>query len=394
MKGLLRYLPPLSSDYAGVCSALYELGGLVVVINPSGCVRTYAYVDEPRWMDQESLIFSSGLCEQDAIFGSSSETGRTITSLWEKVRAPFIALIGTPIPALIGMDITDLAQQIREHVPVPVLPFSTSGFRSYSEGISDAYCAIANEFLSPTSEKYQGINLIGSTPLDIGSSPLREIHTVLQDNGISILTDWTMGGDLKEIARSSSTTGNLVISSAGLKVAVYMQELFGIPFTVGIPIGRYLTDLICSSFTGENPEEYRIRRSRDGKDPVHTTHPQHRALIIAEPVFCMSMKTCLIHDFEIADVATATLNDISSLSLPEDLIPDHCIEVEEELIQVINDPRYTVIIGDPLFERRILSKEDRLFIPYPHTALSGNIFEHTGRFIGYKGHEFMDERLK
>jgi len=277
---------------------------------------------------------------------------------------------------------------------VPVLSFSTSGFRSYSEGISDAYYTIAHEFLSPPLKKESSINLIGSTPLDIGSSSLREIHTVLQNSGISILADWTMDGDLKEIARSSNANGNLVLSSAGLTVAVYMQEQFGIPFIVGIPIGRYLTDLICASFTGKNPEEFQIRESRAEEDPVHATCPQHRVLIIAEPVFCTSMKTCLAHDFGIVDVATATLNDISSLSLPEDLIPDHCIEAEEELIQIISDPRYTVIIGDPLFERCILSKEDRLFIPYPHTALSGSLFEHTGRFIGYKGHEFMYERLK
>ena len=37
-----------SSDTAGVCSALYELGGLTVVHDASGCNSTYATHDEPR----------------------------------------------------------------------------------------------------------------------------------------------------------------------------------------------------------------------------------------------------------------------------------------------------------------------------------------------------------
>ena len=36
-----------AADTSGVCSALYELGGMTVVHDASGCNSTYATHDEP-----------------------------------------------------------------------------------------------------------------------------------------------------------------------------------------------------------------------------------------------------------------------------------------------------------------------------------------------------------
>ena len=41
MRQAYRILPVYSGDVSGVCSALYELGGMVVMHDPSGCNSTY-----------------------------------------------------------------------------------------------------------------------------------------------------------------------------------------------------------------------------------------------------------------------------------------------------------------------------------------------------------------
>ncbi|MFR5051076.1 MAG: hypothetical protein ACLTCP_06940 [Ruminococcus bicirculans (ex Wegman et al. 2014)] len=46
-----------AADTSGVCSALYELGGMTVVHDASGCNSTYATHDEPRWYDRKSMIY-------------------------------------------------------------------------------------------------------------------------------------------------------------------------------------------------------------------------------------------------------------------------------------------------------------------------------------------------
>lgn len=70
MRQSYRIIPIYTSDVSGVCSALYELGGMVVMHDPSGCNSTYNTHDEIRWYDQDSLIFISGLTEIDAVMGN------------------------------------------------------------------------------------------------------------------------------------------------------------------------------------------------------------------------------------------------------------------------------------------------------------------------------------
>ena len=66
-------LPVYTGDVSGVCSALYELGGMIVIHDPSGCNSTYNTHDEIRWYDHPSLIFISGLKESDAIMGNDAK---------------------------------------------------------------------------------------------------------------------------------------------------------------------------------------------------------------------------------------------------------------------------------------------------------------------------------
>ena len=46
MRQSYRIIPIYTSDVSGVCSALYELGGMVVMHDPSGCNSTYNTHDE------------------------------------------------------------------------------------------------------------------------------------------------------------------------------------------------------------------------------------------------------------------------------------------------------------------------------------------------------------
>ena len=73
MKQAYRIIPIYTADVSGVCSALYELGGMTVMHDPSGCNSTYNTHDEIRWYDEDSLIFISGLTEIDAIMGNDEK---------------------------------------------------------------------------------------------------------------------------------------------------------------------------------------------------------------------------------------------------------------------------------------------------------------------------------
>ena len=49
MRQTYKMIPIYTADVSGVCSALYELGGMTVMHDPSGCNSTYNTHDEIRW---------------------------------------------------------------------------------------------------------------------------------------------------------------------------------------------------------------------------------------------------------------------------------------------------------------------------------------------------------
>ena len=67
MKQTNVWLPVYAADNSAVCSALYELGGLIVMHDASGCNSTYTTHDEPRWFDRPADVFITGLTEADAV---------------------------------------------------------------------------------------------------------------------------------------------------------------------------------------------------------------------------------------------------------------------------------------------------------------------------------------
>ena len=73
MKNVFVRLPVYTGDVSGAASALYELGGMCVIHDPSGCNSTYNTHDEVRWYDRASLIYISGLSEVDAITGNDDK---------------------------------------------------------------------------------------------------------------------------------------------------------------------------------------------------------------------------------------------------------------------------------------------------------------------------------
>ena len=73
MKQTARIISTYSADVFGVCSALYELGGMTIMHDASGCNSTYTTHDEPRWYDMESMIYISALSEMEAVMGDDAK---------------------------------------------------------------------------------------------------------------------------------------------------------------------------------------------------------------------------------------------------------------------------------------------------------------------------------
>ena len=104
MKGLLKYLSPFAPDQSGATAVLYDLGGVMVICDAGGCTGNICGFDEPRWFEEGRAIFSAGLRDMDAILGRDDKLVAKLKKTVDQIGGDFVALIGTPVPAVIATD--------------------------------------------------------------------------------------------------------------------------------------------------------------------------------------------------------------------------------------------------------------------------------------------------
>ena len=145
MRGLRKVLTPFAPDQSGAESVLYELGGIIVILDAGGCAGNICGFDEPRWSSRKSAVFSAGLRDMDAVMGRDRLLVKKICRCAEKIDARFIAVIGTPVPAVIGTDLSAVKRMIEAQLSLPVLTMATDGMHLYDRGVKMAYMALLKE---------------------------------------------------------------------------------------------------------------------------------------------------------------------------------------------------------------------------------------------------------
>ena len=144
MRGLYRYLSPFSPDQSGAVSVLYELGGLIVVLDAGGCAGNVCGFDEPRWLHTKSAVFSAGLRDMDAILGRDDRLLGKLGDAIEATSPAFVALVGTPVPAVIATDYQALCHTVERRFGLPAVYVPTTGMDFYERGELKAYEAVVS----------------------------------------------------------------------------------------------------------------------------------------------------------------------------------------------------------------------------------------------------------
>ena len=359
-----RIISTYSADVFGVCSALFELGGMVIMHDASGCNSTYTTHDEPRWYDMESMVYISGLSEMEAIMGDDEKLINDIVLAAEDLKPKFIAVAGTPIPTMTGFDFAAVAALIEERTGIPAFGFPTTGMNTYVQGASMALEAIARRFTDKTKEMtdYPSANILGLTPLDFTVNGTDEaIAAFLKDSGYQVLSRWAMGSSLEELAQAGKAHVNLVVSATGLGAAKALQELFGTPYVVGVPIGKEYTAQI------QNALNLAVT-SKENQFPLSDLAGKE-ILVIGEGITSLSLASAL--ELSIGKgVGVICPTECSARNLRK---KDLLLHSEEEIQQAMAEAK--IIIADPLFQP-ICPKEVR-FISLPSESFSGRLFRET-----------------
>ena len=180
-----------TADVSGVCSAMYELGGMSVLHDPSGCNSTYSTHDEPRWFDSDSLMFVSGLDEITAVMGDDSVLIRDVVQAAADLHPRFITLCGASIPHIIAFDYRGVAYLIEKECGVPVLgflpPMPEAHFESRHLGLMTAaeigdFCG-RTESLAAQLEKNVDLDLLLTLSEERQKTDLRRTAETGMDTG-------------------------------------------------------------------------------------------------------------------------------------------------------------------------------------------------------------------
>ncbi len=366
MKQIASRISIYSADTFGVCSALYELGGLCVMHDASGCNSTYNTHDEPRWYDFDSMVYISGISEMEAIMGDDQKFIDDIIYTAKELNPKFIALAGTPIPTMIGTDFKAIANIVENETKIPTFGFNTTGMNSYVSGAYKAFEALSKRFLKRNDKESRAeksrVNILGATPLDFSiNNSIKSTVDLLKENDFDVISTWAMGSTLEDIKNSVNADVNLVISYSGMGAAKYMYEKFNIPYIVGTPFGKefakkIVADLKEAIITKENKISY-INRKID-KNPQIT--------IVGESIMSESLA------YAISTEKNKTVNVISTLETDKNLLleGDKLKIYEDDIEKELKNSK--IIIADPLY--RPICPLDSNFISLPHEGFSGRIY--------------------
>ena len=344
MRGLRKYLTPFAPDQSGAVSVLFELGGIVVICDAGGCTGNVCGFDEPRWFEQKSAIFSAGLRDMDAILGRDDRLVAKLADVVQKIDATFVAVIGTPVPAVIATDYLALKRMSEKKIKLPILIVDTDGMELYDKGEEKAFLELFKIFAI---EKYQAeedrIGILGMTPQDVSdlkaADKMRELFQQKYDQQAVC---YGMGDGLEEIKKASSASKNIVVSPAALVAAQYLEKTFGTPYEISYPLaGELIPEM---DYTGK------------------------KILVVHQQVIADSIRRELkARGAEIVQVADWFM---MKKELREE--GDVFLRDEDDYIEVVENGDFDIIFADECM-KRMIPEFGGIFVNTRHFAVSGKL---------------------
>lgn len=363
------YLPPISGDYSGACSALFDLGGMICIHDAAGCTGNYTHFDEPRWYGSESMVYCTSLRKIDAILGDDEKFISRISEAAREMKPEFIAIVGSPVPNVIGFDFKGVARAISSRTGIPAFGFATAGIKgSYKDGIVMAVKAVTDYYIElndgKSSKAGKKLNILGATPLDIPEENFEYLRSIFEERGYELRIPGNKYGSMDQIKDIEGAALNLAFTQSGLELAAYYDKKLGMPYLCGLPISKSDTD---SYF--ERLEEV-IKNKKSGIFTTRNTENENRCV----------RKACIIHDAVITSVIADLLekkgieSEVCTLSgKTKEMAKLGIVNLydEDKIIEKVNDEKIETVIADPLVLNLIETKKTKIALP--HFAVSSRV---------------------
>jgi hypothetical protein len=190
------------------------------------------------------MVYCTGFRKVDAILGDDEKLIRKIVKNALVKHPKFIAIVGSPVPNVIGFDFNGVARAVEKRTGIPCFGFPTAGIKgTYYDGILMAYSALSEYYEKHLEKKDPWedrgtVAIPGISPLDMHQDVYDELCSKLKTNGVNILPSRGEYGSLAFYQYPEKITLNLVWNQAGLQIAREMEKKYRTPYIVNFPVGE------------------------------------------------------------------------------------------------------------------------------------------------------------
>jgi nitrogenase molybdenum-iron protein alpha/beta subunit len=210
-----------------------------IVHGPPGCAHHNISLFHYTMLQHDEFAFpdilSSGLLENDIIFGGEESLEETIGRAAEKSPGA-IFVISTCIAETIG---DDVAAVCAKDWNIPVIFLESSGFLggTFNEGFSNALVG-ASRLVPPAARHDDGVNLVGEKNLEFEvDENFTEISRILGLLDLPVHVRFVRNTSTAELAEFSSGCLNVIREDPDHHLNDFFTERFGIPSISGFPTG-------------------------------------------------------------------------------------------------------------------------------------------------------------
>ncbi|MBQ8470238.1 MAG: hypothetical protein IJ547_06585, partial [Clostridia bacterium] len=299
-------------------------------------------------------MYSAGIRDLDAILGRDERTIDKIGGAVEAVGdAHFIALIGTPVPAVVGTDLRAMARMCEKKFDLPTIAIETYGMGYYDTGAELTYMTLIKALEKGTFDpvfEQQGlpkpsefcqnfrenpperdwfevhtVGVLGATPLDLlglDGAELQRDRIAEVYTGATVKT-FGMDSGLFDLLTLFTADRHVVIAPSGLKAARYLEQHYGIPFEAEYRVGDEVLEGIFREVTDI---------MLPGEANVLVLHQQ---MVGNGLRGILPFRTTVGTFFEL-DEELAEPGDVK-------------FEGEDEVLAFVKNGNFNVILGDPMY---------------------------------------------
>ena len=109
----------------------------------------------PRWTKERKPAFSAQIRTLDTVMGDEAGIISQVLEAARELKPACVALVGTPVPAIVGMDLEGMARDIEREGGIPCMGIATNGFDTYERGVSRALRMLVDRFALPAASAQQ-----------------------------------------------------------------------------------------------------------------------------------------------------------------------------------------------------------------------------------------------